>query len=56
MSRSEHRRTPLHHAGSEELAAAMVRLLLDLGADANATDLTGATPLVTADAGKCRNE
>lgn len=47
LSRNEHRRTPLHHAaGRNQLEA--VRLLLKLGADVNATDLTGATPLVTA--------
>jgi ankyrin repeat protein len=47
MSRSEHRRTPLHHAAAKNQPKA-VQLLLDLGADANATDLTGGTPLVTA--------
>lgn len=47
MSRSEHRRTPLHHAAARNQPPA-VQLLLDLGAEANATDLTGATPLVTA--------
>jgi ankyrin repeat protein len=47
MSRNEHRRTPLHHAAAKNRPE-VVRLLLDLGADPNATDLTGATPLVTA--------
>jgi len=44
MSRNEHRRTPLHHAAVLERSE-MVRLLIDLGADVNATDDTGATPL-----------
>jgi ankyrin repeat protein len=47
MSRSEHRRTVLHHAAARNQPEA-VRLLLALGADPNATDLTGATPIVTA--------
>jgi ankyrin repeat protein len=47
MSRSEHRRTPLHHAAAKNQPA-IVRLLLDLGAEVDATDMTGATPLVTA--------
>jgi ankyrin repeat protein len=47
MSRSEHRRTPLHHATARNQPE-VVRRLLDLGADIDATDLTGATPLVTA--------
>lgn len=47
MSRSEHRRTALHHAAAKNRAA-VVRQLLALGADPNATDLTGATALVTA--------
>jgi ankyrin repeat protein len=47
MSRSEHRRTPLHHAAAKNQRK-IVRLLLELGADPNAADLTGATPLVTA--------
>jgi ankyrin repeat protein len=47
MSRSEHRRTPLHHAASRNQLEA-VRLLLQLGADVNAADLTGATALATA--------
>ena len=47
MSRNEHHRTPLHHAAAKNRPR-MVRLLLDLGADPNATDATGATPLTTA--------
>lgn len=47
MSRNEHRRTPLHHAAAKNRSE-VVRQLLDLGADPNATDLIGATPLVTA--------
>jgi ankyrin repeat protein len=47
MSRSEHRRTALHHAAAKNQTET-VRLLLKLGADADATDLTGATALVTA--------
>jgi ankyrin repeat protein len=47
MSRNEHRRTPLHHAAALGRAA-MVRLLLDLGADPSATDAAGATALTTA--------
>jgi ankyrin repeat protein len=47
MSRNEHHRTPLHHAAARNRPK-MLRLLLDLGADANATDATGATPLTTA--------
>jgi ankyrin repeat protein len=47
MGRSEHRRTPLHHAAAKNRPD-VVGLLLDLGADPNATDLTGATALVTA--------
>lgn len=47
MSRNEHRRTPLHHAAARSRIR-MVRLLLELGADPNATDATGATPLTTA--------
>jgi len=37
MSRSEHHRTPLHHAAART-GLKIVRLLLDLGADPNATD------------------
>jgi ankyrin repeat protein len=47
MSRNEHERTPLHHAAAKHRAQ-MVRLLLDLGADASVTDATGATALTTA--------
>jgi ankyrin repeat protein len=47
MSRNHHRRTPLHHAAAKNRPN-MVRLLLDLGADPNATDATGATPITTA--------
>jgi ankyrin repeat protein len=47
MSRNEHHRTPLHHAAAKNRPR-MVRLLLDLGADVNATDATGATALTTA--------
>jgi ankyrin repeat protein len=47
MSRSEHRRTPLHHAAALNRSG-MVRLLIDLSADVNAADDTGATPLTVA--------
>jgi ankyrin repeat protein len=47
MSRNEHRRMPLHHAAAKNRPR-MVRLLLDLGADPNATDALGATALTTA--------
>jgi ankyrin repeat protein len=47
MSRNEHRRTPLHHAAAKNRPAT-VRLLLELGADALATDAAGATPLTAA--------
>lgn len=47
MSRNQHRRTPLHHAAAKNRPR-MVRLLLELGADVQATDATGATPLTTA--------
>src|SRR5262245_29593092 len=47
MSRNEHHRTPLHHAAAKNRPQ-MVRLLLDLGAEANASDATGATALTTA--------
>src|SRR5207249_2825044 len=47
MSRNEHHRTPLHHAAAKNRPQ-MVRLLLDLGADAKAKDAIGATPLTTA--------
>jgi ankyrin repeat protein len=47
MTRNQHRRTALHHAAAKNRPR-MVRLLIDLGADPNATDATGATPLTTA--------
>lgn len=47
MTRNLHRRTALHHAAAKNQPT-MVQLLLDLGADPNATDATGATPLTTA--------
>lgn len=47
MSRNEHNRTPLHHAAAKNRPL-MVRLLLDLGADPNASDALGATALTTA--------
>jgi ankyrin repeat protein len=47
MSRNEHHRTPLHHAAAKNQPD-VARLLIDLGADPNATDVTGATPLTTA--------
>ena len=47
MTRNQHRRTPLHHAAAKNRPQ-IVALLLDLGADPNATDATGATPLATA--------
>jgi ankyrin repeat protein len=47
MSRNEHHRTPLHHAAAKSRPR-MVRLLLDLGADPNASDAIGATALTTA--------
>jgi ankyrin repeat protein len=47
MSRNEHHRTPLHHAAAKNRLA-IAELLIDLGADPNATDATGATPLATA--------
>jgi ankyrin repeat protein len=47
MTRNQHRRTPLHHAAAKNRPQ-IVRLLLDLGADAHAADATGATPLTTA--------
>lgn len=47
MSRNEHHRTPLHHAAAKNRPR-IVELLLDLGADANATDAHGATALTTA--------
>jgi ankyrin repeat protein len=47
MTRNHHRRTPLHHAAARNRAG-IVRLLLTLGADPNATDAAGATALTTA--------
>jgi ankyrin repeat protein len=47
MTRNQHRRTPLHHAAAKNRVR-IVQLLLDLGADPNATDATGATALTTA--------
>jgi ankyrin repeat protein len=47
MSRSDHHRTPLHHAAAKNRPR-IVQLLIDLGADPNTTDATGATPLTTA--------
>ena len=46
MTRNQHRRTPLHHAGAKNRLR-IVRLLLELGANPNATDATGATALTT---------
>jgi ankyrin repeat protein len=47
MTRGHHRRTPLHHAAARSRLR-MVQVLLELGADPNATDVTGATALTTA--------
>jgi ankyrin repeat protein len=47
MTRNQHRRTPLHHAAFKNRPR-MVRLLIELGADPNARDATGATALTTA--------
>jgi ankyrin repeat protein len=47
MTRNLHRRTALHHAAAKNRPH-VVRLLIDLGADPDATDATGATPLTTA--------
>src|SRR4029077_5007644 len=47
MSRNEHHRRPLHHAAAKSRPR-MVRLLLDLGADPNASDAIGATALTAA--------
>jgi ankyrin repeat protein len=46
MSRNEHYRTPLHHAAAKNRPR-IVQLLLNLGADANATDANGTTALGT---------
>jgi ankyrin repeat protein len=50
MTRNQHRRTPLHHAVFKNRPV-MVRLLLELGADVDARDATGATALATASPG-----
>ena len=47
MTRGHHRRTPLHHAAARNRLA-IVQLLLELGADPNGADATGATALTTA--------
>jgi cytohesin len=47
MTRNEHRRTPLHHAARKNRPR-IVQLLLELGADPNARDATGATALASA--------
>jgi ankyrin repeat protein len=47
MTRNHHRRTPLHHAAARNRAR-IVRLLIEPGADPDATDATGATALTTA--------
>jgi ankyrin repeat protein len=47
MTRNQHRRTPLHHAVFKNRPR-IVQLLLELGADPNARDATGATALTTA--------
>jgi ankyrin repeat protein len=47
MSRNEHGRLPLHHAASCGRPA-MVRLLIELGADVHATDLAGAAAIAYA--------
>jgi ankyrin repeat protein len=47
MSRNEHARTPLHHAAARKQPT-VARLLVELGADIEAVDSTGATPLATA--------
>jgi ankyrin repeat protein len=47
MTRNHHRRTALHHAAARNRLR-IVRLLVELGADPDATDATGATPLTTA--------
>ena len=51
MSRNEHGRTPLHHAAAMNRPA-MVRLLLELGADVHARDDVGRTALTVAAAEK----
>ena len=47
MTRNQHRCTPLHHAVRKNRLR-IVQLLLELGADPNARDATGATALTTA--------
>jgi ankyrin repeat protein len=47
MTRNQHRCTPLHHAVRKSRPR-IVQLLLELGADPNARDATGATALTTA--------
>jgi len=47
MTRNQHRCTPLHHAVRKNRPR-IVQLLLELGADPNACDATGATALTTA--------
>lgn len=47
MTRNQHRCTPLHHAVRKNRPG-IVQLLLELGADPNARDATGATALTTA--------
>jgi ankyrin repeat protein len=47
MTRNQHRCTPLHHAVRKNRPR-IVQLLLELGAEANARDATGATALTTA--------
>ncbi len=47
MTRNQHRRTPLHHAVAKNRPR-IVQLLLDLGADPNTPDASGATALTTA--------
>lgn len=47
MTRNQHRCTPLHHAVRKNRRR-IVQLLLELGADPNARDATGATALTTA--------
>jgi ankyrin repeat protein len=47
MTRRHHRRTALHHAAARNMPR-IVELLLELGADPNAADATGAAALTTA--------